>query len=86
MLNQTQDATRNSQEIDYGDGFFANEDLDTIFHDSSIQYENYRFPAAQEGHWKKLTFTVLSMIVSSSFFSGYSVKAFYTGFVILIAP
>lgn len=26
------------------------------------------------------------MIVSSSFFSGYSVKAFYTGFVILLAP
>ena len=26
------------------------------------------------------------MIVSSSFFSGYSVKAFYTGFVVLIAP
>jgi hypothetical protein len=26
------------------------------------------------------------MIVSSSFFSGYSVKAFYTGFVIILAP
>lgn len=53
------------------------------FNDNFFEKEN-RF--VNDNNWKRLTFTVLSMIVSSSFFSGYSVKAFYTGFVILVAP
>lgn len=83
-MNKAIDASRKTnygREINYGEHFF---EYDENSKDSQLRFENYRFP--DDTSWGRVTFTVLSMIVSSSFFSTYSVKAFYMGFVVVLAP
>lgn len=78
---ELQRAQNYSREIHFGEDFFAD---DRVGKDASFGFDEHR--SVDDTTWSRLTFTVLSMIVSSSFFSGYSVSAFYTGFVIVLAP
>lgn len=68
------------QEVHYGN--FYDHQNDT--QDEASSNERHRTPDTVV--WGRVTLTILSMMVSSSFFAQYDVKTFYTGVVIVAAP